>query len=74
MTRRYSLRIDGENFAPADFNEIGAYNPNNLNKDARLVARYVAASLGVEVEVVKHLATGDRVEGYYNEWNLPLGV
>lgn len=43
----------------------GEENPNNLNRDCRRVAARVAVALGVEVEVVKHLAQGDRVEGWY---------
>lgn len=62
--RRYSLRIDGEDFAPTDFTD-DFENPNNLNRDARRAAAQVAAALHVPVEVIKHLATEDRVEGWY---------
>ena len=60
--RRYSLRINGELLMPAEFNEIGVYNPNNLSKDVNKVAQHVATALDVEVEVVKHVANEDRVD------------
>jgi len=62
--RRYSLRIDGELHAPLDFDDRPE-NPNNLNRDARIVAARVAEQLGVLVEVVKHLKDEDRTEGHY---------
>ena len=62
--RRYSLLIEGTLYAPVEF-DSRPENPNNLNRDARIVAARVAESLGVTVEVVKHLATGDRIEGFY---------
>lgn len=65
--RRYSFKVAGSEdlFDPADFNMVGAYNPGNLNKEARAVARKVAAVFNTEVTVVKHLAQGDREEGFY---------
>lgn len=60
--RRYSLRIKGMAglHDPAALNEVGAYNPGNLHKDARRVAQYVATELATEVTMVKHLGNGDR--------------
>jgi hypothetical protein len=69
--RVYSLRIDPRNdlslHMPSDFNELrlDAWNPNNLKKDCQKVARHVARTLDVTVEIVKHLADGDRTEGWY---------
>lgn len=62
--RRYSLLIDGVLYAPVEF-DSRPENPNNLNRDARIVAARVAEALGVTVEVVKHLRNEDRVEGFY---------
>jgi hypothetical protein len=68
--RRYSLRVQGTLLDPEMFNEIGTHNPRGLKKDAAKVAGHLARGLGVEVELVKHLATGDRDEGYYRPgWN-----
>ena len=70
LSRRYSLRVEGELLDPRDFNEIDAYNPSRLKADASLVARYVARTLDVEVTLVKHLVDGDRDEAIYTpRWN-----
>lgn len=65
--RVYSLRIEGDTTLhhPSQFNDLGVYNPGNLAKDCRAVAQYVATALGVEVEVIKHLAGGDRTDRTY---------
>src|SRR6187551_2517281 len=64
--RRYSLRIAGDLHAPIDLMDWddAMLNPNNLKRDCRIVADRAAVALGVEVEIVKHLATGERVEGW----------
>jgi hypothetical protein len=62
--------VENQLLDPEDFNEIGIYNPRNLKHGATKVAAYLAHALDTEVILVKHLATGDREEGYYNAWTM----